>query len=720
MKLRSHLFLLALGTIVPVAIFAVVVAVWLVEREREAWRIGAENRASALLSAVDAELRGHVTSLEALASVPSLQDGNLDYFRTVAESTLKTHPDWLNIRLATPDGKPILNLRNLDDPRPHGSLAKDGSFARTATTGKTAISNMAWDPQLMRWRFSVRAPVVHNGTIRYVLAADAVPDSITSLVQAQNFDPDWVGVVLDASNRFVARTWDSEKSIGQPASESLQAALAKSSSGWFRGRTVEGVEVYTPFHRSATTGWTVAMGVSAKTFDSAVWRSGWTLALGISFAILLALLGAHLINRRIANAIASLAEATKAIGKGETVALSTDIAPVDEIQTLARALRASADAAHERQVLIEREKSALQKADRAKDRFLAMLSHELRNPLAAISAAAHVVRFAKAGSAEAISAQLVIERQTRHMARLIGDLLDVSRITLGKMALEREPLDLAETITKLARTWRASGRFGRHDVNLDLAPARVNADATRIEQVVANLLDNALKFTPHGGRVDITLAREGSEAVLRVSDSGPGIPQHLLDRLFEPFVQGNEPGTLASAGLGIGLALVKGLAEMHQGSVSAVNGPAGGSVFTVRLPLSEASLVVTSAERSVTGGRHILLIEDDDDTRMMLHAALEFGGHEVRQARDGTSGLALAAQSLPDVAVIDLGLPDIDGLEVARRLRSTQGKRRLALVALTGFGGPDDQRRALDAGFDVHLTKPVTHERLKRVIGGFP
>jgi CheY-like chemotaxis protein len=349
-----------------------------------------------------------------------------------------------------------------------------------------------------------------------------------------------------------------------------------------------------------------------------------------------------------------------------------------------------------------------------------MLSHELRNPLAAITAAAHVVRFAKPGSAEAISAQLVIERQTRHMARLIGDLLDVSRITLGKMALEREPVELADTVTKLVSSWRASGRFGRHEVTLHAAPARVHADGTRIEQIVANLLDNALKFTPHRQRVEITLAREGSEAVLRVSDSGPGIPPHLLDKLFEPFVQGNEPGTRASAGLGIGLALVKGLAEMHGGSVSAANAPSGGAVFTVRLPLLEASpLVVPSVERIATGGRHILLIEDDDDTRMMLHAALEFGGHEVREARDGKSGLALAAQALPDVAVIDLGLPDMDGFEVARRLRSTQGKRRLSLVALTGFGGPDDQRRALDAGFDVHLTKPVTHERLKRVIGAF-
>ena len=226
MKLRSHLFVLALGTIVPVAIFAVVVAAWLVEREREAWRTGAEQRAFALLTAVDAELRGQITTLEALASVPSLRDADLGHFRKVAESALKARPGWLNIRLATPDGKPILNLRTYGDSRPHGSLAADGSFARTATTGKPAISNLAWDPHLAQWRFVARAAVLQQGTIRYVLSADVSPESIGSIVQAQSFEPGSMGVVLDAGNRFVARTWDAEKSVGQPASQSLQLMVA--------------------------------------------------------------------------------------------------------------------------------------------------------------------------------------------------------------------------------------------------------------------------------------------------------------------------------------------------------------------------------------------------------------------------------------------------------------------------------------------------------------
>ena len=717
MKLRSHLFILALGTIVPVAIFAIILAVWLVDRERDAQRGGAEQQAFALLTAVDARLRGHLTTLEALASVPSLKQGNLAYFRDVADSALKSQANWLNIRLAALDGAPLMNLRVPEGSWPHGMITGDDSFLRTARSGKPAISNIAWDPYLVRWRFTVRAPVLRDGTIVYVLAADVSPDTIASILQAQPLEPHWLAVVLDANNRFVARTQGAERLIGQPASPSLQSALAQASGGWFRGRTVEGLDVYSPFHRSPTTGWTVSMGVTAPTFDAAAWRSAGMLALGMLLSIALALGGAHLINRRIARPITSLAVATEAMRKGDAAAIPVD-SGVDEVRTLAHAFRASADAVQERQRLTEREKIALQEADRAKDRFLAMLSHELRNPLAAISAASHVLKVGKPASAETIKAQLVIERQTRHMAHLIGDLLDISRITLGKMALAREPLELSDAVKKLLGIWRTSGRLQRHRVSFELNEVWVHADRTRVEQIVANLLDNALKFTPSGKAISVVIRPDGGEAMIQVADHGPGIPAHLMGKVFEPFVQGTEPGALASAGLGVGLALVKGLAEMHGGSVSAANdGSSGGAVFTIRLPAIEAPAREREAHAGSVGGRHILLIEDDDDTRTMLHAALEFGGHEVREARDGTTGLALAAEVPPDVAVIDIGLPDIDGLEVARRLRSAQGKRRLGLVALTGFGGPEDQRRALDAGFDVHLTKPVTHERLKRVIG---
>ena len=600
MKLRSHLFSLAFGAIAPLAVLAVIAGVWLVENERETFRVGAEDRARALLTAVDAELKGHVTSVEALAAAPSLRDDDLRYFRRVAENTLATQQGWLNIRLRSASGELLLDLRvpegaPLPDTKPLG----DG-FMRVLETQRPDISNLVMDPTLQRWRISVRAPVIANGAVRYVLSAQVSPDSIGALIAEQRVEPGWAAVVLDRSNRFVVRTWEQEKYIGQPASQSLRDALARSPSGYFRGKTVEGVDVHTPYYRSPATGWVVAMGVPATEIDAAARRTALILGSGVLGSMAMAIAGVYMIRRRITDPIGSLAAAAGAVGRGERVEVRADL-EIDEIRTLADALRGSADAAYERQLLILRESNALREADKAKDRFLAMVSHELRNPLASISAAAHVVKVAQPGSADAVQAQLVIERQTRHMAHLVGDLLDISRVTMGKMALERERLDLEAVVTHVVGIWRNSGRLERHRVTLDTRPAWIDADRARVEQIVTNLLDNALKFTPGGGAVRVIVAPQGDEVILRVADDGPGIPAHLTANLFEPFVQGDEPGIRARGGLGVGLALVKGLAEMHGGSVSAANTPTRGATFTVRFPAASPAAQGAATGEAVAG-----------------------------------------------------------------------------------------------------------------------
>jgi CheY-like chemotaxis protein len=375
----------------------------------------------------------------------------------------------------------------------------------------------------------------------------------------------------------------------------------------------------------------------------------------------------------------------------------------------------------ERHELIEREKAALQATDRAKDEFLAMLSHELRNPLAALTAAAHVLKLSDPGRDSAIKARAVVERQTKHMARLVGDLLDISRVAMGKVALERERVNLAEVVSRVTSTWRASGRLERHRVSLDAAPVWVDADRARLEQIFSNLLDNSLKFTPAGRRVSISVRQEGESAVLRVADEGEGVAAEATERIFELFVQGERGLDRGAGGLGVGLALVKRLTEMHGGTVTAASPGAGqGATFTVTLPAvlppAQPAAAPESAPRETP--RRVLIVEDNDDTRQMLHEALAFSGHDVREARDGATGLALAAESRPDVALIDIGLPDVDGYEVARRLRAAPGGRSIGLIAITGYGQAEDQRRAYDAGFDAHLTKPVAPERLKQVMAG--
>jgi len=705
MKLRSHLILLAFGTIVPVAVFATAAAAWLVDKERETVLAGAGQRAQTLLTAIEAELRGHLATLDGLAAPPSLEDGDVPYFRRAISNVLASQRDWLNVSLLLPDGRIVADGTGAEG----GRIAPDDAFDRVVRMKRSQVGAVALHPAIRKWQFPVYAPVVQAGALRYVVAANVSTVSIDELIAIQKLGEGWGAVVLDGNNRFVARNWNSAKYVGQPASESLQEALRRAPSGMFRGRT-EGIEVYSPYHRSKATGWTVSMGIPANHIDDASNRTAWLLLSGVLLSISLALAGAYVISRRIATPLTQLAGAAEAIGEGKTADIPRE-ARVDEIRTLAHVLESSARAAHERE-------DALRDADRAKDRFLAMLSHELRNPLASISAASHVLKVARPDTANAIKARLVIERQTRHMAHLINDLLDISRVTMGKMALDRERLDFGDLVARVVSIWRTSGRFERHSISVDARQVWVYGDRVRLEQIVNNLLDNALKFTPIGRGIRVAVREEQGEALLEVADEGSGIPPALLEELFKPFVQGSEPGAHAAAGLGIGLSLVKGLVQMHGGSVSAANDERHrGAVFTVRLPAVAPQAANEEPHPAALGGRRILIIEDDDDTRSMLHAAFELGGHQVRGARDGTTGLALAAETPPDVAIIDIGLPDMDGIEVARRLRSEPRSRRINLVALTGFGGSEDQRRALEAGFDVHLTKPVTQERLKRVIG---
>ena len=366
--------------------------------------------------------------------------------------------------------------------------------------------------------------------------------------------------------------------------------------------------------------------------------------------------------------------------------------------------------------------AALKEAGRHKDEFLAMLSHELRNPLAAITNAAYVLRVAEPNGPQAIGARNVVDRQARHMAKLVDDLLDIGRLSVGKAELARRTFNLAEVVTDLVAGWRAAGRFARHRIVTKVEPVWVDADRTRLEQVASNLLDNALKFTPDGGIVRITVRAEGDAAVIRVTDAGEGIAPQDLGRVFDLFAQGDQGLARQRGGMGIGLALVKRLAEMHGGTAGVhSDGPGRGTTVSVRVP--SVPRPAQRRERAVVpqdvGAHRVLIIEDNPDTRRMLRAALALSGHDVHEAADGAAGLAAAALAQPDVALIDIGLPDIDGYEVARRLRATQADQRLVLIAVTGYGQAEDRNRSREAGFDAHLIKPIGPESVKQAIAAF-
>jgi PAS domain S-box-containing protein len=359
----------------------------------------------------------------------------------------------------------------------------------------------------------------------------------------------------------------------------------------------------------------------------------------------------------------------------------------------------------------------VQRESQSKDQFLAMLAHELRNPLGAIEGAAQVLELTTLREPRAIHARDVIHRQAVHMAHLVDDLLDVGRVMTGKIVLERQLVDLGESVRAcvagIASNQRSAGR-----VEMTVEPVWVNADPVRLEQIVSNLVSNALKFSPDDRPVRVSVTTQGTQAVLCVADQGTGISPDLMPHIFELFVQGDDTSDRARGGLGIGLTLVRQLVELHGWTIEVSSGTAGdGSTFEVRLPAAQPRRKAKPVGEESTAthrARRVLLVDDHADAREMYAMVLQAAGHEVFQAEDGAAAVAMFPSVRPDVSVIDIGLPLMDGYEVARQIRSAPGGDEVRLIALTGYGFPEDRERSRAAGFDRHLVKPAMPEDLRR------
>ncbi len=368
---------------------------------------------------------------------------------------------------------------------------------------------------------------------------------------------------------------------------------------------------------------------------------------------------------------------------------------------------------------------ALLESDRRKDEFLAMLAHELRNPLAPIRTAAQYLAERGPAQPDLQWAREVIARQVRRLTRLVDDLLDISRIAQGKIELRREPVDVGAVVARAVEMSRDLVARRRHELSVTLpaTPPWITADPLRLEQVLVNLLNNAAKYTPDGGRIELTVEHRAGEVLFRVLDNGIGIDAAMLARIFDPFVQLNPSADRAEGGLGIGLALVRSLVEMHGGRVEACSaGPERGSEFVFCLPAARdaapASARPAPAEESAAPAppRRILVVDDNADAADSLALLLRLGGHDVRTAYDGPAALDVAGIFRPEVVLLDIGLPRMDGFEVARRLRAEHPDESMLLVALTGYGQEEDRRQACDAGFDHHFRKPLEIDALKALL----
>jgi PAS domain S-box-containing protein len=367
----------------------------------------------------------------------------------------------------------------------------------------------------------------------------------------------------------------------------------------------------------------------------------------------------------------------------------------------------------------------LREADRRKDEFLATLSHELRNPLAAISSAAQLLHLEGQKGPQLRWVGEVIDRQVRHLARLVDDLLDVSRVTHGKIELRRERVALADVVEHAVETTRSQVTAQRQHLTVDLGdePLALDGDPTRLAQVIANLIDNAAKYTPEGGRIRVVGQGEGDEVVLRVRDDGVGIPPENLTGIFDLFAQLDRSLERQAGGLGIGLTLVRRLVELHGGTVEAFSeGPGHGSELVVRLPRPASTAAASEAPRPAfaepAAGRLVLIAEDNGDAATSLARLLESIGHEVHVVRNGVEAVSAAETLLPDVVLLDLGMPGMNGYDAARQIRARAWGQGMLLVALTGWAHDDDRRRSAAAGFDHHLTKPADLGVLRELLAG--
>ncbi len=392
--------------------------------------------------------------------------------------------------------------------------------------------------------------------------------------------------------------------------------------------------------------------------------------------------------------------------------------------------RKRAEEEHRQLLAQARVAEALREADRRKDEFLAVLSHELRNPLAPITMAIEIMRLREPGDDAIVWARDIIARQTAQLTRLVDDLLDVSRITLGKITLNRSALDLRPIVAQAVEAVQPLFTARHHHLVIDVStePLPIWGDGARLTQIISNLLNNAARFTAEGGHVALAARREGTRVVLSVKDDGIGIPPDMRERVFEMFTQIESPGQRKQEGLGIGLALVRQLVAMHDGDIEARSAGTGcGSELVVRLPLAEDDRTIgdgaaqgahDAAHDAARGPRpeRILVVDDNVDAAETLSRLLRLSAHEVRVAHDGLAGLAAAREMNPDVVLLDLGLPKLDGLEVARSLRARADGPRPLLVAITGFGQAEDRARTAAAGFDHHLTKPVDPKLLQTLM----
>ena len=736
MKLRTHYLLLAFSIVAPVAIFSSVAFDLLLNAQRKVAlsRVEESARSSALV--VEAELKRAKSVLRVLANSHALESGDMERFYAEAKDANAGEDAW--IVLYDRNGAQRINTRLSYGA---GTLVRPDVdvLKRAIADGADVISGVKWGPALKNTLVAVEHPFHLGDGAPHVISQAYSPSYFSRVFSDRAIPADWRVGILDQNNTIIVRSHGSEKFVGRRSQAVVTEAIKAGDSGAFRHTTADGIESYDYFVRLPESRWTVVVSAPVKEVDQAVWRGVWVALAGLTIAIASALALAITSGRRLLRFVGRASAAAVALGSGKAAEVHLPVSPISEMEALNMALRdaaqrlademqSRAEAEQERNEALRLERTARAHAEQqnaAKDEFLAMLGHELRNPLSAIASAVAVL---ERGTPEARErAGAVLQRQTTHLRLLVDDLLEVNRALMGKLALHRQHIDLADVARQCVDTLQSGGRLNGCVIATRLAPAPVHADATRLAQVIDNVLDNAIKYSPMGGDIEVAVGVADGRAELEVRDHGSGISAELLPQVFNVFVQGQQNLQRAQGGLGIGLTLVRRLVEMHEGTIDISSAGVGkGATVRITLPLAARAVAVGSeAPQAVAaalppGAPRVLLVEDNADAREMMSMLLELHGCDVRRAEDGLAGISLARSWLPQLAFIDIGLPGMDGYEVARTLRADAATRNLYLVALTGYGTDADRQRALDAGFDRHITKPLSREALEAALAALP
>lgn len=731
MKTRSYIILIISLVLLPL----VALSAWglhlLLEKEKEAQLLGIEEKARSISLAIDQELADAEGALRVIAQTDYMYKEDMASLYSLMKKTITTSDSWAVIYDANGD-----MLAHTHHPFDSQFTEPVNEWVPAAIAlQKPSVSNLREGRAGKSKVVSVNIPVTTATGKKFLLAHSFHANHITKLLHRKGMPDTWVVGVFGSDGITIARNLREEEFIGSPVRPQLFEASLRERSGRIENVTRDGFRAYNSFTHTSRADWTVAIAAPVAEINRSARTAILYAALALCLVLGFAVVGITIFARRITGSFNLTLAAARSLELGKIP--EPKASGVLEADRLQRALQeAGVKLAEENQVrkqleqererLLQSEQEARRQAENqnnAKDEFLAMLAHELRNPLSPIAAAAEILTIA--GKNERILQQSsdIIVRQVGQLKTLIDDLLDVSRVTRGLVILDKKEIDVKSIVSVAIEQARPLMEARGHDLHLHMRSthAAVLGDETRLIQVVTNLLNNAAKYTPPGGRITLTVEAQATEVKLSVADNGIGIDEELLPHVFELFRQAQRTPDRSQGGLGLGLALVRSIMSLHGGRVEAEShGKGKGACFTLHLPLlrtgnGEASLTDESICIPVKPV-HLMIVDDNMDAAQSLANLLATKGHSVVVKYDAKSALEYSQTDPLPLYILDIGLPDMDGHELARQLRKSPATASATLIALTGYGQTHDKEMALAAGFDHHFVKPMDIEALDRIL----